>query len=86
MLTNYETKQIVINCSAGLRGYKQGKKVNIQFYKNTKIPVDVYWRRRLKDAEKDNCIKIIEPNLIPKDKLKTKEKDNKDECDIRAEC
>jgi len=38
-------------------GYKKGQKVTIESTKG--IPVDIFWRRRLKDAEFDDCVKVI---------------------------
>jgi len=43
-------------------------------------PLDYHWRRRLKDAKIDGCIKIIdEKKETVKDKKKTKKKDTKKE-------
>lgn len=46
--------KIVIN--KPLKGYNIGDIVKIDDYNN--IPLDGYWRDRLKDSKIDNCIEI----------------------------
>lgn len=40
-------------------GHKVGQIIDINTNENG-IPTAIYWRRRLKDAEIDNCIEVIE--------------------------
>ena len=42
-----------------LPGYKAGQKVRIKT--NNDIPVDRFWRDRLRDAEIDGCVEIVKP-------------------------
>jgi len=55
MITSYETKQIKLN--ADLRGMRAGTVLPIKVDANG-VPVDRYWRDRLKDSEIDNCIEF----------------------------
>lgn len=45
-----------------LKGHKKGDIITISTMfdedKMEDIPTDIYWRRRLKDAEVDNCVSI----------------------------
>lgn len=48
---------------------RKGLIVNVESDKNGN-PIDVFWRRRLKDAEIDNCCEIVKPirkSTKPKD-------------------
>ena len=56
MITKYENKSIMLNTD--LRGLKAGTILGVPVDKDG-TPLDRYWRDRLKDATKDNCIKII---------------------------
>ena len=38
-------------------GYKKGMEITVKAVK--KIPLDIYWRRRLKDAEIDGCVEVV---------------------------
>lgn len=42
-----------------LRGYKPGIKIPIVIDSDTGSPIDPYWRRRLEDAKKDNCVELV---------------------------
>ena len=55
----YNNNTVNIKLNADLNGYKKGKILKIIVDKKG-IPVDNYWYRRLKDAEIDNCIEIID--------------------------
>lgn len=57
MIRNYENKKLKIELNTPLRGYPRGFTLNIKVDKNG-IPVERYWRDRLKDSQKDNCITI----------------------------
>ncbi len=43
---------------ANIGGYSVGDIARLKCHKGTKIPVDRYWRRRLRDATVDGCIKL----------------------------
>lgn len=43
-----------------LGGLKPGKERDIDVCKDG-VPLDRYWRNRLRDAAKDNCIKVVTP-------------------------
>lgn len=66
-----KTKEIQIN-SDFVTGYKSGDIVNVKFDDNN-IPLDKFWRNRLKDSAIDNCCEIIEE----KEKLKAPKIDEK---------
>lgn len=71
----YKRRVIQINCESGLKGYKKGDRVTINTTK-TGVPVELYWRRRLDDAQTDKCIEFVDDN-----KEKIKEKVEIDGCD-----
>ena len=55
-----------IKLNVALRGNPKGSILGIEVYDETNdyddyIPIDIYWRRRLKDAEVDNCIEFVYP-------------------------
>jgi len=56
MITKYKTKQIKLNTD--LRGMMAGAVMPIRVDKED-IPLDRYWRDRLKDAAIDNCIEFV---------------------------
>lgn len=66
MIKRYKTKELKLN--APLRGLPAGHVERIKVIDG--VPVDRYWRRRLKDATIDNCVEI----LIPKTKTATPKK------------
>lgn len=41
-----------------LPGYTAGQTIKIKTDRNN-VPLDLFWRRRLKDALVDNCVEII---------------------------
>ena len=51
-------KKVKIKINKPLKNYKVGDIINIEVDANS-IPTDIYWRRRLKDAEIDNCIEFF---------------------------
>ena len=57
MITGYDTKILKLN--APLRGRPAGDEVRIQVDKNG-VPIDAYWRNRLKDAAVDGCVEFYE--------------------------
>lgn len=64
-ITQYENKKLKLNTA--LRGYSAGAQVNVRVDKKG-IPLDPYWRDRLKDSRIDNCVEIL-----PKIKKKKEE-------------
>lgn len=50
---------IKIKINHGIAGYNPGDTVDIDV-KADGSPVLRYWRRRLKDSQRDNCIEIVE--------------------------
>jgi hypothetical protein len=51
-------KKIQLKLNADLGGKKKGAIVTVEIDSN-KVITDQYWRRRLEDAELDNCIEIV---------------------------
>ena len=50
--------------SVSIGGYKAGSVIRISCHKQTLIPKDRYWRKRLRDAKVDNCmVPYIEETL-----------------------
>lgn len=66
MLENYEKKVLTvkekkIKLNAPLKGFEAGHEILIKC-DNSGIPLDRYWRDRLKDAQIDNCIEFVKEN------------------------
>lgn len=59
-----------IKLNVDLGKYKKGSVINIITDANG-IPIDKYWRSRLKDSEKDGCIEVVQ------EKKEIKSKSNK---------
>ena len=67
MLKEYENKsmqgvarmiKIKINHEHGLKGHKKDAIVEIET-DHDGVPMDSFWRRRLKDSAIDNCVEIV---------------------------
>ena len=74
MLKDYETKQLKINLP--VRGHKAGDIVRIKVGA-WGMPIDPYWRRRLKDARIDGCVEIVKPAKPVKQTKEEKKGDSK---------
>ena len=70
MIKNYENKMVNIKLNKDLRGLKAGTAMRIRVDKNG-VPLERYWRDRMKDMPIDNCIEVV--------KTKTKVKSKKEE-------
>lgn len=57
-----------IKLKVAMNGFSKGRELTIAT--DNGVPVDQYWRRRLKDAEIDKSIEIVQT----KETVKTKEK------------
>jgi len=56
MITGYENKRLKLNTS--LRGHDAGTTIRVRVDKSG-IPVDPYWRNRVKDSEVDGCCEFV---------------------------
>ena len=70
-ITAYETKEMKLN--APLRGLPKDVVIPVRVDKNG-IPLDMYWRRRIKDSEIDGCVEFV--NNAKAKRTKVKEKNN----------
>ena len=61
-----------IRLNIAMKSYAKGQEITIG--DENGIPLDPFWRRRLKDAEIDNSIEIVQTK--PLDKTKDKPKRN----------
>ena len=52
-----------IKLNTDLKQYKSGAIINIET-DSKGIPLDVFWRARLKDSEIDNCIEKVQEEKI----------------------
>lgn len=59
----HENNMIKLNYA--LRGYKKGAKINIKTKDG--VPIDSYWRERLKDSKTDNCIEFCKKKIKKKE-------------------
>lgn len=46
-----------IKLNFDLNGHKKGSVLKIK--SKDCVPIDIYWRKRLKESESDNCIEVI---------------------------
>lgn len=46
-----------IKLNMDISGFKKGEELELLTHNG--VPIDAYWRKRLKDSEIDNCIEII---------------------------
>ena len=60
-----------IKINTDLMNYKEGDIVDIK--SNSGVPLDRYWRRRIKDSKIDNCISIIPVDTFEKINRQPKE-------------
>ena len=67
--------QIKVNTKLGK--IEQGKVIKVEADING-IPLDAYWRKRLKDAEIDNCCSLVMPDTEPSKGKKVKNKVSSD--------
>ncbi len=58
-------KAIKLKLNQPMLGYAAGREVTIQTDKDG-VPLEKFWRRRLKDAEIDNCVEVIKPSKSKK--------------------
>lgn len=63
---NYQNKMrnmntIKLELNADMRGHRKGSIIEVQT-DHKQVPLDPYWRARLKDAEIDNSVKVIKPS------------------------
>ena len=62
-------KTIKIKINTPIRDYPVGFEVTVETDSNG-TPLDKYWRRRLKDAEIDNCVEVVKSSQPKKGKDK----------------
>ena len=63
-------KKIKVIVLTAIPGYHEGETVTVDVDQNG-VPKERFWRRRLSDAKKDNCIEVV---LTDKKPSKTKSK------------
>ncbi len=69
-----KTKRFILKkfkLSASIGGYAKGATISLKCDKKTGIPKDSYWRRRLREAEIDNCMVVVKE--VKKEVIKEKE-------------
>ena len=54
-----ENKAVKLKINTPLRGYSKGVELKIKVDPEG-VPLERYWRDRLKDSKFDNCVEIIE--------------------------
>ena len=53
--------KLKINTNFSARNLKKGSVIEIDVDKDN-IPLDIYWRRRLKDSAIDQCVELVTNN------------------------
>lgn len=56
-----------IKLNQPMAGYEAGREVTIQTDR-AGVPLEKFWRRRLKDAEIDNCVEVVNASKSKKSK------------------
>jgi len=72
------TKTVKIKVNKTLMNFAAGSVVTLPVDHNG-VPFAAFWRRRLKDAETDNCCEIVQDQAppVPKPEKSTKQKQQK---------
>ena len=52
-----------------MQGYEAGREVTIECDRSG-VPLEKFWRRRLKDAQIDNCLEVVKPSKSKKEQGK----------------
>lgn len=52
-----------------MMGYEAGRTVSVQTDRNG-VPLKKVWRRRLKDAQTDNCVEVVKSSKSKQEKVK----------------
>lgn len=52
-----------------LKGYEVGREIIVQTDSNG-VPLEKFWRRRLKDAKIDNCVEVVKASKLKQGKTK----------------
>lgn len=52
---------------ANIGGYSKGTVISLRCDKKTKVPIERYWRNRLKDAIIDNCMAEVKVKKTKKE-------------------
>lgn len=50
-----------------MAGYEAGREVTIQTDRNG-VPLEKFWRRRIRDAKIDNCVEVVKPSKPKREK------------------
>lgn len=58
-----------IKLNHSMAGYEAGRTVTI-LTDASGVPLDKFWRRRIKDAQIDNCLEVIKPSKPKAEKTK----------------
>jgi hypothetical protein len=53
-----EKQYVDLKLNADLRGHKKGEVIKLEA--RGRMPIDVYWKRRIRDARIDNCVELVE--------------------------
>ena len=51
-------REIKLKLNIPLAGYQAGQTVTVQTDR-ANVPLDRFWRRRMKDAKIDNCLQVV---------------------------
>jgi len=53
-----KTEFIKLKINADLAGCKKGQVITLK--SKNKMPLDIYWRKRVRDSIHDNCVEMVE--------------------------
>lgn len=66
MVRGYENKQLILNTD--MNGRTTGQIIDVK-YQDGEV-VNPFWRKRVKEAEKDNCVEFVKTKKVKKTKKK----------------
>lgn len=81
MIEGYQNKQLQLN--RDLRKFPKGSIIKIETDKDG-VPIDRYWRDRLKDSKIDKCVKILSKKELEDMEEEKKRKAIEEEKKIKA--
>ena len=58
-----------IKLNTPMKGYEAGREVTIEC-DSSGVPLEKFWRRRLRDAKIDNCVEVIKSSKPKQEKVK----------------
>lgn len=59
-------KKIKLKLNQPMQGYEAGREVTVQT-DSAGVPLEKFWRRRMRDAQIDNCVEVVKSSKPKKE-------------------